>query len=271
MTSGDTQPTQPLPDWQPAAEPRRRRRIWPWLVALVVVVVLGIVAWFVAESIARDLVTTTIRDEVVAQLDLPADQQVDVEVPGTIIPQLIAGSLDEVTISSDDVPIGGFTGDVTVTAQDVPIRGGDMGGAAATVTLDEEQLRAIMATVDGFPADTLGLAEPDVTFSTELSLFGVGIPVGVSLTPQAVEGDLVLTPSAIELAGADVSADRLRDQFGVLADVVLKDWTVCLAEYLPAGVTVTGVQVDGEQLVADLDVDGGIVSDPELQAMGTCE
>jgi hypothetical protein len=274
MSAGDTQPTQPIPDgWIATAEPpRRRRRAWPWIVAFAIVIGLAIAAWFAGEAIAKDLVTKTIREQVITQLSLPADQAIQVDVPGPMIPQLIVGTLGEVTITSEDVPMESFVGDVTVTAQDIPIRGGgEMGSAAATVVLTEEQLRTLMSTVEDFPADSLGLAAPDVTMSTEVSVFGVGIPVSVSLTPSAVDGDLVLTPASLQLAGAEITAEDLSDRFGRLADAVLRDWTVCIAEYIPAGLTLTAVTVDGDALVADFDIDGATISDPDLQANGACE
>jgi hypothetical protein len=67
-----------------------------------------------------------------------------------------------------------------------------------------------------------------------------------------------------------VTAEGLREQFGGLADAVLRDWTVCIAEYIPAGLTLTSIAVEGHQVVADFDVDGQIVSDTELQSNGTC-
>lgn len=273
MSAGDTQPTQPVPkEWAYAEPAPKRRRAWPWIVAIAIVVGLAIAAWFVGEAIARDLVTKTIRDQVVTQLALPADQDVQVDVPGLVIPQLISGSLGEVTITSEDVPMESFVGDVTVTAHDIPISGeGEMGSATATVVLTEEQLRTLLSTVEEFPADSLGLAAPDVTMSTELSLLGLSFPVGVSLTPSAVEGDIVLSPAALQLASAEISAAALREQFGRLADVVVRDWTVCIAEYIPAGVTLTAVAVEGDQVVAEFDVDGAIISDPALQENGSCQ
>lgn len=270
MSRGDTAPTQQLPDWEHAEAPRRRA--WPWLLAFGIVIVLAVVAWFAAEAIARDLVSRTIRGEVAERLSLPADHEIDVEVPGMVIPQLVGGSLDVVTVSSEDVPVGSFEGDVTVTATDVPIREGvDMGGATATVSLDAAQLQALLATIEGLPAETVAIDEPNVTMSTELQVFGVAFPVGVSLTPSASEGEIVLTPTSFELAGATIDAAQLSQQFGVVADVVVRDWTVCLAQYLPAGVTITDVHVDGDVLVAEADVDGAIVTDPALQANGTCD
>lgn len=272
MTTGDTKPTEPLPDWQVAEVPRKRRRVWPWIVALVIVVVLAVVAFFAAETIARDVVERTVKTEIAKRLSLPADHEVAVEVPGMVIPQLIGGSLNEVTVSSQDVPVGQFEGDVTVTATEVPIQQGvDMGGATATVTLDEAQLKSLLSTIDGFPADTVALADPNVTMSTELQFFGATVPVGVALTPSATDGDIVLTPETFEVAGAEFDAAQLSQQFGSLADVIVRVYTVCIAEYIPAGVTLTGVEVDGDTLVAEADVDGAIVTDSALQANGTCD
>lgn len=274
----DTQPTEPLPDpnaqWVlslPPAEPRKRRPVWPWIVSAVAVLALMVVAWFVAEWIAKDFVTKSIRTLIVTQLALPEDQEVDVTVEGMVLPQLISGTLDEVTVASDDVAIGPTTGDVTVHAQGIPIRADAPAEAgSASVRLDADQLKALLSSIEGFPADSVELAEPDVTMSTELSLFGLAVPIGVSLTPGVNEGDLVLTPAGFQIADAEFTAEGLRDQFGALADAVLRDWTVCIADDLPAGVTLSSVAVQGDELVVDLTVDGRIITDPALQAKGTC-
>lgn len=273
MTTRDTQPTQPLPPYTYAeTTPKRRRRVWPWIVALIVVVALAVAAWFGGEWIARDIVTKTIRQQVITQLSLPADQQIDVVIEGNVLPQLIGGSLDDVTISSKDVELDAFAGDVTVHAQDIAIRGdAGAGSASATVVLDEEQLRTLLSTVENFPTESLGLAEPNLTFSTELSLFGIALPVGVALTPSAVDGAIVLTPTTLQLAGSEISAATLKEQFGGLADTVLRDWTICVAQYIPAGATLTGIAVTGDQVVADLDIDPAIVTDTALQKVGVCE
>ena len=271
MARGDTQVTEPLPEGMVHSAPERSRRVWPWIVAFAIVAVLAVAAWFAAEAIARQIVTGVVREQVRTQLSLPADQQIDVEIAGAVIPQLISGTVDDLTIASDDVTFGGVTGDVRVTAHDVAVRGtGEMSGATATVSLDEAQLRTLLATVEGFPADTMGLAAPNVTMSIDLQLFGVTIPVGVALAPSAADGAIVLTPAALRVGESEATADALRRQFGGLADAVLRDWNVCIAQYLPSGVTLTAVEVTGDVLVADFDVDGAIATDPALQQNGTC-
>ena len=274
MASGDTQPTQPLAGayaYAPPAPARKRRRAWPWVIVIVIVAGLAVAAWFAGEWIAQGIVTKTIRDQVVTQLSLPADQDVDVVVEGAVLPQLIRGSLDDVTVSSEDVELQAFVGDVTVHAQDIAIRGEAAARtASATVVLDLEQLRTLLSTIQDFPTESLGLAEPDVTMSTELSLFGAAVPIGIALTPTAVDGDIVLAPASLQLAGSEITAEQLSDRFGRLTDAVLRDYTVCIAQYIPAGVELSSIAVTGDQVVAELDVDGAIVSDPALQATGVC-
>ena len=51
----------------------------------------------------------------------------------------------------------------------------------------------------------------------------------------------------------------------------LRDWTICVAQYIPAGATLTGIAVTGDQVVADLDINPAIVTDPALQEVGVCE
>lgn len=271
VSAGDTQPTERLPEWAYGEPAPQRRRVWPWIVTIVIVVALAVAAWFAGEAIARGIVTSTIRTQAVTQLALPPDQQVDVAVGGAVIPQLIAGSLDDVTITSDDVPLGALTGDVTVHATGVPIRGdAPAESGSATIRMDVEQLRALLSTIDGLPAESVDLAAPNVTMSTTLQLFGLEVPVGIGLTPSAADGDIVLTPASLQVAGAELSADDIRAQFGRVADGVVRDWTICVAEYIPAGVTLTSVAVVGDELVADAAIDGAIITDPALQANGTC-
>lgn len=273
--SGETQPTLPLPDGagQPAAPRRPRRRgILIWIVVLIVVAALAVAAWFIAERITRDIVTNTVRDQIITQLALPADQQIDVGLDEPVLPQVIGGRLDRLDVSSADVPLGDVVADVSVRARDVPIRGDgtDIGSAEATVTLGADQLQTLLAQVGGLPDAQLTLAPPDVEVAVDLPLFGVSVPIGLDLTPGAVDGDIVLTPAAVRLGGVELNGQALRERFGSLADGVVRDYPICIKDRLPAGLTLRDVRVESDALVADVDVDGAIVHDAALQADGTC-
>lgn len=268
--------TTPPPDvpptlyWDDAPPPRRKRRLWPWIVSLVVVIVLFGGAAFAGEWLARDLVERGVRGALASELGVPAEQA-EVQVEGLVIPQLIAGRFDEVRIEAQDVSLQGFTGDVEVTARGVPLTAdGPLDSAEATVTLDQGQLSALLASVEGFPEESLALAGSDVTITVELNVFGVAIPIGVALTPSAAGGALVLTPASFTVADATADAQGLRDQFGGIADAVLQPWQVCIASSLPAGLTLTDVAVVDQQVVAQFDIASGILVDSTLQDPGVC-
>ncbi|WZH37077.1 MAG: DUF2993 domain-containing protein [Microbacterium enclense] len=248
--------------------PRKSRR---WIAILAVVIVVAVGAVVAAEFIARSVVTSTVRSLVVKNVGLPDDQELDVQVPGVVLPQLITGRLDEVTITSDDVTLGPITGDVFVDMRGVPVSGGAAAeGGTASVRLDEAQVRTLLAQIPDFPSGTVTMAAPDLTFTNDLSVFGIAIPVGVSVVPGAAGGDLTLTPSAFELGGNNIDADTLRAQFGGVADALLRTQSLCIADRLPAALTLTTATVQDQTFVAVFDVAGGVLNDPALQGDGSC-
>jgi len=282
--SADQQPTRrpPAPpagsaqwaaaQWAPtsAAEPRRRR--WPWIVALLVVVVLMAVAWIVGEQVARGLIERTIREQAITRLDLAADHEIDVDLPGSVLLPLLAGSISSVRVASDDIPLGDATGDIVVEAQDVPVFGdGDWSGAYATVTLDEPQLQRLLSSIDGFPAATVEIDAPDLAATFEIDALLARVPVGVALTPRAQGGDLVLTPTTFRVAGAEVSADSVLRQFGAIASTVVRDWEVCIADRLPAAVTLTDARVERGTVVARFEIDSAILREGAAREKGSCD
>lgn len=274
--SADDHPTVPLPEgaaaWAQPTPERPRRRRWVWWIGAAVVIVLAVVAWVAGEQIARGIVERTIREQAITQLSLPADQKIDVDVASPVLLPLLVGNLAEVRVASDDVPIGDFTADVVVEAQDVPIRGdGDWSGAYATVTIDEAQLQQLLATLDEFPAETVEIDAPEVAVTFELNAVLTTVPVGVALAPRAENGDLVLTPTSLRVAGAQISAEAILRQFGAIASTVVRDWDVCVAEYLPAAMRLTDVAVQPDAVVVDFEIDSSILRDDAARQRGTCD
>lgn len=247
--------------------PRRRRR--GWVVVMVVVAVLAALV-VAAEFAARAIVPQVVRSQLIENLGLPADQAIDVEIPGLVLPQLAVGSIAQMSVSADDVDVEGISGDVRVDIQDAPVRGGDWSSARAIVVLDEDQVRTILSRVDGFPVDAFRLAPPEVALDTELNLFGAAIPLGVRLSAAAEDGDLVLSPTTFRLCDVDVSADALREQVGPLVGSFAQSWPVCLAQYLPRALTLTGVAVEERGVVATFDIDSAILRDETAQQPGSC-
>lgn len=271
-------PTDPLPDlragWVLAVpeEPKKRRRVWPWLVAAAaVVIVVVVVAVVIVETVVRSNIESGIASQVRTGLELPADQPVDVSIEGPLTLQLLTGSLDDLRLSSDDVPLGPTTADVEVTLRGVSTTAPyTVGVGAATVTLDQSQVAALTDSVAQIDIVELTLEAPAIVVGTELSLFGFGIPVSLSLVPSAQAGELVLRPESLQVSGLAVTADGVRQQFGAIADPILQDWQICVAQYLPAGATLTAASVTDDHLVATFDIDGRMLDDATLQQNGTC-
>ncbi|HKT57172.1 MAG TPA: LmeA family phospholipid-binding protein [Microbacterium sp.] len=251
----------------------RRRRRWPWLVALLVVAGLLVAAWFLADSVARDVATSAVRTAVIQKLRLPADQKVDVDIEGMVIPQLIEGTFHDVRVASDGVPVGGTTADVTVRLNDIEYRGdtpGKMASGSAVVTVGQQQLRSLLDGADGIPASSLVLRAPHVTASTKVTVFGTAVPIGIAMTPTAKAGALVLRPDSFTVGSARMTAAALSGRFGSLVDGITRSRSVCIANRLPAGVSLTAVKVSGASLVADLAIDGDLAVDSALQQKGSC-
>lgn len=248
----------------PGEKPRAR---WPW-VLLVVVVVLGVLV-VAAEFLARSILPGVVRGIVIEQLDLPADQQLEVEAGGILLPQLLGGRLDQLHLSSQSVTIGGISGAADVTATGVPLRGGDLTEVNGTVRIGEDQFTALVAASD-LPIDDVAFAEPDVTASGNIPILGMTIPVALTVTPDTDAGDLLLTPVELKVAGVALNAAEIADRFGDAAVQLTQPQRICIADQLPAGVAVTGLSIDGSAAVIEFDVDGAIVTDETLQADGVC-
>jgi len=275
----DENPTLPYPDARaehPALvlpgdgigspAPARRRR-WPW-VLLIIVVVLAALA-VAAEFLVRAILPGTVRSIVVEQLDLPADQQLDVDADGILIPQLLGGRLDRLHLSTDSVTWEGVTGAVDVTATGVALDGSTLDAASGTIRIDQSQFTQLLEGSE-IPGDEVSFDAPDVTISGEVQVLGMGIPVSVTVTPGAADGDLLLTPQGITIGGLAVDADQVQSTLGSLGADLTQTQTICIADQLPAGLTITGLEIDGSTAVIDVDVDGGIVGDEALQQPGSC-
>lgn len=250
-----------------ADAPQRKRRRWPW-VLLVVVVVLALLV-VAAELIARAVLPGVVRSIVVEKLDLPADQQLDVETQGLLLPQLIGGTLDTLHLSTDSVTLDGITGAADVTATGVPLRGGDLGGASGTIRVDQEQFTTLLAGSD-LPVDSVEFTAPNATVSGSISVLGAAVPLSLTLTPGTIDGDLELTPVGVSIGGLDVDLDRVGSTLGALGEGLTQPQRVCIADQLPSGLTLTGIEIVDDAAVIDVDVNGAIVTDKALQSKGSC-
>ncbi|WP_261164907.1 DUF2993 domain-containing protein [Microbacterium sp. Marseille-Q6965] len=248
----------------------RRRGRWGWVVAVVVVIAIAAGAFAAGEAIARSV----IRDRVQQAVEEAGARvgSLDVDIPGLVIPQLIGGRIEHARVTGERVEYEGVTADVRLALQGVDVHGMTADDATATASLEAAALETLVSRASAGSAwEALGgaaaiaLAEPDVEVSGDVPILGA---LHLTLRPSASEGRLLLSPTEVALGQWRLELP------GALPPGVPTTLTqpipVCLAEALPAGVTLSDARVEGERLIAHLVVDGGLLNDPTLQRPGGC-
>lgn len=255
-----------------SAEAPRRRRTGRLLIVAVIVVVLLVVAAVVGDSLARRAVADTAATNIREALSLPADHPVDIEVTGwAVLPQLLAGRLDRLDVQSDDVAFGELNGDVVATLEGVPTGdSGSLDSGSATVALDPQSVGSLIAARSEVPIDGVTLDPPLVRISTSVAVLGLTLSAGVGIELGAADGAIELTPSEVTVAGATLTAADVEQRFGGVADGLLAPRSVCIADSVPQGLSLTEVTVQGESLNASFSLAPTFLSDPAQQEPGVC-
>ena len=251
--------------------PRSKRRRAPIVFGIVLVLlVLLVVAYLVAENFARQQINTLVTDKVHEVLD--SDQPVDVTVAGvSVLAQAITGSLDRVDVSVDDVTIGDLTGDVTLAATSIPI---DLSKPVKNVeinfTTDEASVQSLVDLASDSSIGAVELVDGEIRFGSEFEVFGFPITIGVAVVPEAEDGQIAFTPSSVEVNGATLTAEDVESTFGALADGLLEKRTVCIADRLPAPLVLTDLQVADDTIVLSLVAKDVVLDEASLATLGTC-
>lgn len=284
-----TPPTAAYPQQQYASQPtgrqdaapaasapkrRGRRGLAAALTTVLIVAVLAVAAvigWFAGNAWAKDKVIAEVTDQTRAALGMSDDAEVDVAVDEPMLPQLLSGKLSQLTVTVPQAPLADTTGALTVHASDVPTSGdGPIGDADATVSLRPDAITKLVGGFDDTVPGSLHVKDGDVTVELDPSQFLSGVSFALTLKPSAKGGDLVLTPVRFTVAGYDMSAETIRARFGSLADGILADRTVCVADRFPAGLKLSEITVGADAVDASFTVDPQLLSDPALQKPGTC-
>ncbi len=249
---------------------RRRRRRWPWVLAIVVVAVL-IIAFVVADTAGRAYAKQLVAHKIGSALGA-APSSLDVKFsPTPLLLQLIEGRIESVDVSSPAVTFGQLTGALAVHAVDVPLdQNAPTRALDIRYSVDQPHLQKLASTFAGGAIQSVALKAPDVVATGSVKVLGFGVPLGVSLTPSAVHGQLAFTPSSVTLGGQEYTAAQLSAILGSVATPFLSQQTFCIARYLPKALTVDRVAVIGDVLQVEVSGDGVVLGGPGLSTKGSC-
>ena len=233
------------------------------LLGLVVVAGLLVVA---AELVLRPIAEARAATELERALPATASGGVDVDIHGwSLLLQALRGSVDDVTVTGDDLELSGIPVQLRVDLTDVPVDGqGTTGPSTGTITVDEASVNALQAVRDTGGALTLGRSSVTYDRSFDVPLLGE-VPVRVEGRPDLSDdgGTLTLTPTAASVPGSGLQIDEPR----VLATFA---FDICVARYLPEQLQLTDVVVSPSTLALELRSDGLPLSSSAFSARGSC-
>ncbi|MFD4422802.1 DUF2993 domain-containing protein [Agromyces sp. NPDC058484] len=259
------QPSRPEPAQAPA--PERRHRVWPWLVGIPLVLIgVVVLAVFLLDGAVRGIVEDSIEQDVASRLPDAVQGEVTATVEGgPLVFQLLSGRAERIELDAPVLTVDGVPIAVHVVAQGVPFdRSAPVRELTGSITLDEEALNRFVTLPDA--TSSLRLGEGEFSYESELEVFG--FPVGYSATAQAeAQGDTVL----LTATDAEVTTGLGPiDLGGLVEQVVGEPIPVCVAQWLPEGVGVTGITVTPEHVTAELAADDIVLSERSLGTTGSC-
>jgi hypothetical protein len=252
--------------------PRRSvgRRIAGPITALVILAALGIAGTIVIDKFARDAAASVISDKVATTFGLASDDSVSVDLGGGIfIGQAFSGTIDNVAVTVPDAVFGGLEGNVGLTATGVPTSPSlPTKSLSIAVELDEESALAFAAPFATNSKATVALGDGVIDIATTLAKK----PLIVSYAPTAVDGTLVLTPQSISFDG-DVSTveEFLAGDFGKAGAALGEPRSFCVADKIPAGVTLSAFAVTPTAITITAGGSGVPLVGGALTTFGSCE
>lgn len=250
-----------------------KRKSRPWLRVLSVVAVVGVLAGG-AEVALRMIIPNVIGEAVRSELKLSDDHPIEVDLGGSTLLNALRGGVGDVTVISPDVPlIEGLAADARVHADFTPFNPtkGEIQGATVALTVPKTELGPTIELLTQGIAQSGKVRGDELVVGRSVELFGQDVSLSASLRLGVDDGDVTVEPVGIKAAGFNMSADKLGQATGSLLDPILQPQTVCIADRLPRGITLTGIDLSSTGSVTlRADLAPTILSDAKEQDPGSC-
>lgn len=250
-------------------EPQTRRRSKVGRVLLIVVLaiaVLLVALVVVAEFVLRSVVDRAIAQQIDNALPTGTTGTVHARAHGLIIPQLIAGSLDDVDVTSDKLTVDGIPLQVQATAHGLPVSGhGTIGSVDGTVSLAAGAVHDLARFNPLFADMSLHDGSVGITGSTTV--------VGVRLD-YAARGTVAAQPSGAGVTITPRTVTITNNAFGLdinsIPGVTNTPISVCTARFLPASMRIAAVRITSARAAVRVHAAHVPLDPAELRKTGSC-
>lgn len=251
------------------AHRKRRRRRGLVLAILIPLVILGLLAvlWVVGDGYARDVTEAGISDGIEQQLPPTVEGSVVTKIgEGSVLAQFLRGTIDEISLDSDQLTVSGAPAVVHVDLRGVPTdyQTKPTDSAAGTLRFTDTAAGQLLAQqgVEG----TISFGDGVVNYADTTQVFGQDIPFTVELQPALADGVVSFTPNGgtVTVFGHDFDASRL------IALVAPDGLSICVAQYLPSALQLNRLQISEQEAVVGFSAHDITFSPSTMQSTGTC-
>lgn len=231
------------------------------------VVLLVVALAVVAELVLRQVVDRTIADRVESSLPQGTTGRVVADAHGLVIPQLVAGRLDDVDLDAADLTVQGVPMSVDATVHDLPISGtGRTGSAVGTVRLTAAAVRRARV-LDQVGGD-VRLRDGGIAYSGSTRFLGTHIDYAVTAGVRAAADGrgVVVTPRQVRITNSALGIDVGGSIPGVTGTPV----PVCTASSLPAALRLRAIHLTAAAATVRIDAAHVPLSEDALRTTGSC-
>lgn len=259
----------------PVTATKRKPRWWPrLLIAVMVIAALGGLAELGLRAIIPNVIAGLVRDN----MGLPKDHPVDVELGGSALFPALTGHVNDVTLRVNDVEaFDSIDADLFASAESIPFdpTSGEMRGAVASVTIPSKSMDSVVSLVSNGLIDEGKVQNGTIELGHTMQMFGFDARISANLAVSIDDGNVRVEPAAISAAGFNLTAEELRPLLGDAAVALLDPRTLCVRDRIPAGITLTKVELKSNALGGSATVSASLapdlLSNSKQQQPGTCE
>lgn len=238
------------------------------LTAIVVIVVALGALLVVADIVVRGIAQERFSEQIRSNLPEGVDGEVDVTIGGfSVIAQYLAGTMDRVELSAPELTVNGAPISVEVVGEGVPVDlASPVRSMSAVIEADQAAVNRLIAIPDVEGDVTLG--EGVVGYADTIEVFGLRLGYSVTARPTAAGDTVLLQPESVQVdaAGGGIDVSGLADR--VVGDDPI---AVCVAQYLPSGVMVNGIDIAGGTATVRLEAQGIMLDEASLATTGSCD